>query len=394
MKVEDAIRLVAAGESISGRVGDLGPGSRHRAAAAERGVDEDTLKRVAKVEAFEPADAVRPKRMTLSDLSGPWGEEPFELQGAAAEMVPDRSVWRPEVRVHASRCPQAGACGPLTRAGIRAQRMKERWGGCKVDVGGESRIEVFLDSFLDYADRIETKYSVADPAEEDPDASPLYVFDPRFIEALPGVEEGYRVLPPLAMDLADAVYKGHDDQREDHKWLLIGPHGTGYGMHRDPASTSSWNLLIHGRKHWILLPPHVPQDVVLPPDCGPIVQRSATAWMHHVRRRAYQRAKEEVRLPPARFLAPAPCTLAPRPVAGMAVDGVRAGSRQPRLRARGLVAHRPQRGPLRRGHAQLHVRAHLRQGPARLHGQPGARLRVRNVGALGAGDAGGRAAVD
>lgn len=364
-------------------------------------MDPDTLKRVAKVEAFEPADAVRPKHISVGDLSRPWGEEPFELQGAVAEMVPDRMVWQPEVRVHVAHGPPVASRWPLTSPVARVQRMKERWGGCKVDVGGESRVEVFLDSFLDYAERIETKYSVADPAEEDPDASPLYVFDPSFLEALPGIESCYTVPPPLAMDLADAVYKGHDDQRGDHKWLLIGPHGTGYGMHRDPTSTSSWNLLIHGRKHWILLPPHVPQDVVLPPDCGPIVQRSATAWMHYVRRRAYQRAREEVRPAasslPAKGETGAPCSHAafvPLCAAGMAVDGVRPGPGEPGLRSGGLVAHRPQRRPLRRGHTQLHVRAHVRQGSARLHGQPGARLRVPDVGSPGAGDQGGRAAVD
>ena len=44
-------------------------------------------------------------------------------------------------------------------------------------------------------------------------------------------------------------------ERPPHRWLLIGPKGSGTDVHQDPAGTVAWNFLISGQKLWVFIHP-------------------------------------------------------------------------------------------------------------------------------------------
>lgn len=39
--------------------------------------------------------------------------------------------------------------------------------------------------------------------------------------------------------------------RPPHRWLLIGPRGSGTDVHRDPCATAAWNALLSGVRGWL-----------------------------------------------------------------------------------------------------------------------------------------------
>jgi hypothetical protein len=45
-----------------------------------------------------------------------------------------------------------------------------------------------------------------------------------------------------------------------HRWMIIGPKNSGSNVHIDPLATSAWNMLLIGRKLWILFPPDVAES--------------------------------------------------------------------------------------------------------------------------------------
>jgi hypothetical protein len=45
--------------------------------------------------------------------------------------------------------------------------------------------------------------------------------------------------------------------RPDHRWVIIGPAGSGSSFHVGPNSTSAWNAIIKGAKKWVMFPPEV-----------------------------------------------------------------------------------------------------------------------------------------
>jgi hypothetical protein len=45
-----------------------------------------------------------------------------------------------------------------------------------------------------------------------------------------------------------------------HRWMIIGPKNSGSNIHIDPLATSAWNMLLIGRKLWILFPPDIDEQ--------------------------------------------------------------------------------------------------------------------------------------
>ena len=103
------------------------------------------------------------------------------------------------------------------------------------------------------------------------DDSPLYVFDSAFGERAPQMLKDYVVPPYFREDLLGLVGK----RRPPFRWIILGPRFSGSGIHIDPLGTSAWNMLMCGRKRWVLFTPDLPEDLVkLPRGHG----REAAIW--------------------------------------------------------------------------------------------------------------------
>ena len=46
------------------------------------------------------------------------------------------------------------------------------------------------------------------------------------------------------------------------RWLIMGPSKSGSSFHVDPNCNFAWNATVHGRKKWIMYPPHVTPPAV------------------------------------------------------------------------------------------------------------------------------------
>ena len=117
---------------------------------------------------------------------------------------------------------------------------------CGEDDDGR-KIKVKLKYFLNYVDK-------------NRDDSPLYIFDSTFDED--------RHAKRLLFDYTVPSYFRDDlfrfiseSRRPPYRWFLVGPERSGTTVHIDPLSTSAWNTLLHGKKRWVLFPPHVPKSV-------------------------------------------------------------------------------------------------------------------------------------
>lgn len=93
---------------------------------------------------------------------------------------------------------------------------------------------------------------------------PLYLFDPKFGEKIPILNEDYEVPIYFREDLFSILGK----ERPDYRWLIIGPARSGSSFHIDPNSTSAWNAVVKGAKKWILFPPDVDPPGVHPSPDG------------------------------------------------------------------------------------------------------------------------------
>jgi histone arginine demethylase JMJD6 len=93
------------------------------------------------------------------------------------------------------------------------------------------------------------------------DDSPLYVFDSTFDEDRRAKKllQDYTVPSYFSDDLFQFI---SESRRAPYRWILVGPERSGSCVHIDPLSTSAWNTLIHGKKRWVVFPPHVPKHVV------------------------------------------------------------------------------------------------------------------------------------
>ncbi|XP_022982916.1 F-box protein At5g06550 [Cucurbita maxima] len=108
--------------------------------------------------------------------------------------------------------------------------------------------------------KLEEFFLYSDQAREE---RPLYLFDPNFADKVPRLGSEYDVPEYFREDLFGVLGK----ERPDHRWIIIGPLGSGSSFHIDPNSTSAWNAVIKGSKKWVLFPPDVvPPGVHPSPD--------------------------------------------------------------------------------------------------------------------------------
>ncbi|KAI9886414.1 MAG: hypothetical protein M1823_001803 [Watsoniomyces obsoletus] len=89
--------------------------------------------------------------------------------------------------------------------------------------------------------------------EQNNDESPLYLFDRGFVEkmSLNSNDTADYSLPECFQEDMFEVLGSH---RPDHRWLIVGPEGSGSTFHKDPNATSAWNAAIRGAKYWIMFP--------------------------------------------------------------------------------------------------------------------------------------------
>lgn len=108
--------------------------------------------------------------------------------------------------------------------------------------------------------KLEEFFLYSDQAREE---RPLYLFDPTFADKVPRLGLEYDVPEYFREDLFSVLGK----ERPNHRWIIIGPSGSGSSFHIDPNSTSAWNAVIKGSKKWVLFPPDVvPPGVHPSPD--------------------------------------------------------------------------------------------------------------------------------
>ena len=122
------------------------------------------------------------------------------------------------------------------------------------------------------------------------DVQPLYLFDDLSLisgdsERAPIIKSGYAVPDHFeGLDLfaapSAAQLKDCGAVRPRWRWFLIGPARSGTVIHTDPFATSAWNTLLVGKKHWIILPPDTPKEVIKPE--GYKESDGAVCWMKHV----------------------------------------------------------------------------------------------------------------
>lgn len=90
------------------------------------------------------------------------------------------------------------------------------------------------------------------------DENPLYLFDCNS-DAMKQLKKEYEP-PKIFQDDLFKVFQQTNlgfNCRPDHAWLIMGSARSGSTFHKDPNSTSAWNVAIQGRKLWIMLPPNV-----------------------------------------------------------------------------------------------------------------------------------------
>lgn len=90
------------------------------------------------------------------------------------------------------------------------------------------------------------------------DENPLYLFDCNS-KAMKILKKEYvppRIFQQDYFTVFDEETSGFNC-RPDHAWLIMGSARSGSTFHKDPNSTSAWNVAIQGRKLWVMLPPGI-----------------------------------------------------------------------------------------------------------------------------------------
>jgi hypothetical protein len=104
--------------------------------------------------------------------------------------------------------------------------------------------------------------------ERQTEDSPLYLFDPHFVEHTPKLASDFSTPKVFPQPMRSAAERKHADAnnntestvtdlfellgsaRPHFRWLIIGPKYSGSTFHVDPNGTSAWNACICGRKMW------------------------------------------------------------------------------------------------------------------------------------------------
>eukprot|EP01051_Picozoa_sp_SAG22_P017461 SAG22_NODE_2699_length_2303_cov_1.417423_1_plen_513_part_10 len=134
------------------------------------------------------------------------------------------------------------------------ERLCSEFEQCKFKVGADDRgrpVRLRLKHFA--------QYLRTDAASDD---SPLYLFDPHFGARAPALLGRYCIPAYFSQDLFRLA---GSNRRPPHRWLIFGSARTGSSMHIDPLGTSAWNMLMAGRKRWLLFPPGTPKELVTLP---------------------------------------------------------------------------------------------------------------------------------
>jgi histone arginine demethylase JMJD6 len=127
----------------------------------------------------------------------------------------------------------------------------------------------------------------------------MYIFDDEFgdrhkskntCDPVPSLLLDYSV-PKFFQD--DLFRLAGAKKRPPYRWIVMGParceiywrnrslFRSGTTIHVDPLGTSAWNLLVHGRKRWVLFPPTTPKESIVPLG-GNYSASEAVEWFHRV----------------------------------------------------------------------------------------------------------------
>ncbi len=75
-----------------------------------------------------------------------------------------------------------------------------------------------------------------DYLEHNADESPLYLFDRGFVEKMGlNLKDATDYSPPECFK--EDMFEVFGSQRPDHRWLIVGPEGSGSTFHKDPNAT-------------------------------------------------------------------------------------------------------------------------------------------------------------
>jgi len=117
---------------------------------------------------------------------------------------------------------------------------------------------------------------------------PLYLFESHFNEGRQGLLADWLPAIPACFAGPNALWAVPPSYRPPGRYFLVGSKRSGSYVHRDPCETSAWNLLLHGRKRWAILPPATERHIIEPllftsgPPARRLLNRCPAAWFHFV----------------------------------------------------------------------------------------------------------------
>eukprot|EP00933_Yihiella_yeosuensis_P077114 TRINITY_DN8726_c0_g1_i2.p1 TRINITY_DN8726_c0_g1~~TRINITY_DN8726_c0_g1_i2.p1 ORF type:complete len:487 (+),score=81.68 TRINITY_DN8726_c0_g1_i2:45-1463(+) len=109
------------------------------------------------------------------------------------------------------------------------------------------------------------------------DLEPLYLFDAELPDDLAS-----GVQPPLFLGKDHVAIVAGTEFLCEQRWVAIGGAGSGTRMHVDPVETSAWNLVVEGRKRWVLIPPDKTPPGMQWSSDGGLISPGAALWFRAV----------------------------------------------------------------------------------------------------------------